>query len=192
MRRLCALMAAMILATACRTEGVTLISESELPPDVYGSPQPTQQPTPLDLPRTAIVYLIQDGRLIREEEPLQGGTPRTPEEALWLALLAARPRARQDTQIPEDTRLIDIEVEGTIVTINLSAEFDQADDRQSLALRIAQVVYTLTETPSSARAVRFEIDGVQREVIGGLDLTVIPRPVNRGDFSQFAPRSGSR
>jgi spore germination protein GerM len=176
---------ALLLLGACGGQGVTVVPASELPRDVYGSPAPT--PSPQALPREGSVYLVRAGGLQPVRRPLPG-TARTVGEAMLLALLGARADERTRSAIPSDTRLNDLEVEGTIATVDLSAAFERAGPRRSLALRIAQVVYTLTEDPTGILGVRFAIDGIPRAVIGGVELTVLDRPVNRSDYAQFAQR----
>jgi Sporulation and spore germination len=183
-RRLAGVLTLAVLAVACRNPSVTLIPESELPADVYGSPEPT--PTlEAELPRKGIVYLVRGERLVPVERTLQGVAASLP-EALMLALLQG-PRKKNSTNIPLDTRLNDIEMQGTVAYVDLSSEFERPGTRRELALRIAQVVYTLTEDPSPAAAVRFLIDGVETNVIGEEALASVARPVARGDYPQFAP-----
>lgn len=176
---------ALLLVAGCGGQGVTVIPASDLPADVYGTPAPT--PSPESLPRKGTVYLIRSGRLHPVRRPLPG-TARTVGEAMLLALLGAQQDPRIRSAIPSETRLNDLEVEGPIATVDLSAAFERAGSRRSLALRIAQVVYTLTEEPTGILGVRFAIDGIPRAVIGGVELTVLDRPVNRSDYSQFEPR----
>jgi spore germination protein GerM len=107
---------------------------------------------------------------------------------MLLALLGAQEDPRIRSAIPSDTRLNDLEVEGAVATVDLSAAFERAGSPRSLGLRIAQVVYTLTEDPTGILGVRFAIDGLPRAVIGGVELTPLDRPVNRSDYVQFEPR----
>jgi hypothetical protein len=175
--------AVLLLTVACRPEGVSLVSESELPADVYGSPQPSPSPSPQEIPEEGTVYLVRNGRLQPQtaalQEPLQ-----TLQEALLIALLGARPQGQGVvTEIPRRTRLLGVEVENTVATVDLSSEFE-AGSEQSLALRLAQVVFTMTQSPGIL-GVRFEIDGVPEPVVEP------DRPVGRAEFGEFAPRSSS-
>ncbi len=189
MRTLISLVMALTLgATSCRGEGTTLLSNSELPGDVYGSPRPTPTVTPESLPDHGTVFFIRRGRLHAVELPLQGVAGSLP-EALLLALLVGPPEEpkRLTTEMPEDTSINGISVERRVATVDLSSEFEEPAVDQEMELRIAQVVYTLTEPPSSLQAVRFEIEGVPTDVIGGVELTEFARPVTRGDFAAYAP-----
>lgn len=171
---------ALLLAMACRPEGVSLVSESELPADVYGSPRPTPSPSPEEIPDEGTVFLVKDEKLHPQTEALQPSVE-TLEEAFLFALLAARPQGRDVvTEIPRRTRLIGVAVEGTVATVDLSSEFEGGPG-QSLVLRIAQVVYTLTQVPG-VLGVRFEIDGIPEPVVEP------DRPVVRADYREVAPQ----
>lgn len=186
MKRVAVGVAALVLAASCASEGLTLLPDSELPQDVYGSPRPTPAETPEQLPRTGLVYLVREDRLhpVRSRLP---GTARSLPEALLLALLGARPEDGATTAIPPETVPNAVEVEGNIVTVDLSEEFERPAPIREQALRIAQVVFTLTGPDSGILAVQFRIDGVSRRVIGDVNLSVQDRPVSRGDYGQFRP-----
>jgi spore germination protein GerM len=180
----------LLLAGACRSEGLTLLSEPELPQDVYGSPRPTPVETPEEIPLESTVYLVRGDRLqprlqpkVRPLQPTADSLP----EALMLALIQPPAGRRVTTAIPPDTRLNGVPVLGQVATVDLSSEFERPAPGPSQALRIAQVVYTLTQEGTGVIAVQFAIDGIPRLVIGGVRLTVLPRPVTRADYRQFAP-----
>jgi hypothetical protein len=183
MSRVAACVFVLALGAACRPEGVTLVSEADLPADVYGSPRPTPSPSPQEIPEEATIFLVKDGRLRSQTAALQPGAGSL-QEALLIALLAGPQGRNVTSEIPPRTRLLQIEVDGTVATVNLSSEFE-AGSGQSLALRIAQVVYTLTEQPSGILGVSFEIDGVPEPV------TEPDHPVSRADYREFAPQGSA-
>ena len=182
MRRLAGLVAALILA-GCAQQGLTLIPESDLPDDVYGSPPPA--PEPEKIPANGTIYLVGRRHLEATTVRLQP-VLNSAEEALLVALFQQSPPA---TEIPEGTRLNGVQVSGGIATVDVSGDFERAAPPRSQALRIAQVVYTLTEEATGIVSVRFEIDGVPQQAIGGAQLGAIPGPVSRADYEDFAPRS---
>lgn len=188
--RLPALLVALVLAgVGCRSPSVTLLPESELPSDIYGTPPPTPTPIPTpELPEAGTVYFIREGRLLAVERPLPGVASSLPEGLLFALFQGSEGVRDARSAIPPNTRLNGLEIEGVVATVDLSTDFERGGPGRALALRLAQVVYTLTEDPSAVVGVRFEIDGVARRVIGGLNLTVLDRPVNRGDYEQFSPR----
>lgn len=191
MRRLCALAAVALLATACAQEDLTLLSEAELPEDVYGPPAPT--PSPETIPANGRIFFVRNDRLEPSSVGLQP-VLNSVEEALLVALFQ-EPRPRGvSTEVPEGTRLNGVEVAGGVATVDVSGDFERAAPPRSQALRIAQVVYTLTDprNETGIQGVRFQIDGVPQVAIGGAQLGAIPGPVTRDDYVRFAPRGRAR
>jgi Sporulation and spore germination len=176
------LAAAVFLTVACRPEGVTVVPESELPGDVYGSPPPTPA-VEEEIPPEGRVYLVRGEHLRAMTRTLQPAN--SVQEALMVALLSSAPAPGRElsSEIPEGTRLRGIEVDGTVATVDFSSEFARGTG-QSLALRLAQVVYTLTED-SNIIGVRLEIDGFPDPVADP------DRPANRADFREFAPQGST-
>jgi hypothetical protein len=184
--RLAAIVAtAALLTVACRPEGVTVVPESELPGDVYGSLPPTPD-VEEEIPTEGRVYLVRNDHLRATTETLQPAAASSVQEALMVALLSSAPEPGRalSSEIPEGTRLRGIEVDGTIATVDFSSEFGRGTG-QSLALRLAQVVYTLTEEPTNVIGVRLAIDGFPEPVAEP------DRPANRGDFREFAPQEAT-
>ena len=90
------------------------------------------------------------------------------------------------TTIPEGTRLLGLEIENGIATVNLSREFESGGGSASVLGRLAQVVYTLTQFPT-VDAVSFELDGEPVTVFSGEGI-VLEGPVDREDYTdQLAP-----
>jgi hypothetical protein len=146
------------------------------------APEPTVSPEPEPegpAEETSFnVYLVRDERLgvgLRTvprtvavaEAALQGllGGP-TAEEA----------EAGLSTQIPEGTRLLGVEITDAVATVNLSGEFESGGGSLSMQVRVAQVVFTLTQFDTVDR-VAFMIDGAPAEAIGGEGIIVSPRSV---------------
>jgi hypothetical protein len=178
-RGLAAVLAIVTLA-ACRSPGVTILRGPELPSDVYGPPQPT--PTPgEDLPKRGDVWLVKNERLKEVENRPLAGVAQSEAEALLLALLQGPVGLRGlSTEIPGDTRFNSLEVEEGVATVDLSENFELGADR-SLAMRVAQVVYTLTEDPV-VDSVQFSFEGVRRSVIGPGGRLILGS-VTRSDYS---------
>jgi len=84
------------------------------------------------------------------------------------------------TAIPRGTRLLGIGIENGIATVDLSSQFQSGAGSESLQLRLAQVVYTLTQFPT-VKKVRFELDGAPVDVLSNRG-TVVDRPVGRKDY----------
>jgi len=85
------------------------------------------------------------------------------------------------TEIPEGTSLESISIEDGTATVDLSADYESGGGTLSMQLRVAQVIYTLTQFPTVER-VSFMIDGMPVEAIGGEGIVVSP-PVTREDFA---------
>jgi hypothetical protein len=186
--KLAAVLAVMaVLAGACRSEGLTLLSESDLPEDVYGSPAPTPAEEP-EIPEEGTVYLVRGERLVARTESLQPGVADSLAEALMLALItASAPRKPRITnEIPERTRLNEVRIEGPVATVDLSSEFEGAAPEEQRTLRIAQVVYTLIQEGTDITAVRISIDGVPQQ------LKTPDLAVTRGDYRGVAPPDEGR
>ena len=74
---------------------------------------------------------------------------------------------------------------GGVVQVNLSREFQAAGSSQSVLLRVAQVVRTLTSIKGIS-LVWFQIDG---EFVGvPTDSGVVNRPVGSTDYGSIRPR----
>jgi Sporulation and spore germination len=178
--------ACLALLTGCRGPAVTIIPKSELPEDVYSlrplpSPTEGEEPQPV---RTGTVYLVRKGRLIGDSRELPSA-PTRPEALLAALLEGPREGIRAKTAIPSGARAIDVGVTGNVATVDLSQEFKRGAAGQTLALRVAQVVFTLTEDPN-VHSVLFAFEGGPAPVIsaGG---RVLERPVGRKDYAGFAP-----
>jgi len=181
--RMAAVIAAALVLAGCRQEGVTVIPPGEFPEEVEevyrASPSPTANPE--GVPSSGTVYLVDDGVLVPSKEDLPAAA--TLPDALLQALLEA-PGAR--SAIPEETRVLSVVVGGGVATVDLSEEFEEGASGSDLALRVAQIVFTLTEDPDVDK-VLFAIEGTQRPVIAGNQRDVLEVPVTREDYARFAP-----
>jgi hypothetical protein len=89
------------------------------------------------------------------------------------------------SEIPAGTGLRGASFRNDVATVDLTSGFESGGGSASMLMRVAQVVYTLTQFPSINR-VRFKIEGDAREAIGGEGVVVEP-PVGRGDFEDQTP-----
>lgn len=184
MRKATMILAALLL-TACRGDNVTILSEQDLPEDVYGSPlrSPTSS---VDLPEEGTVYLVREGRLVERRLPLQGEIESLP-GALLVALFTVPVEGRRvHSAIPPGTTLNAVTIEESVATVDVTSTFEAQPSERSLALRVAQVVYTLTQQGLAIVSVEFVIDGEQTSVTDPRGQPLFG-PVFRQDYSQFAP-----
>jgi Sporulation and spore germination/Immunoglobulin-like domain of bacterial spore germination len=89
------------------------------------------------------------------------------------------------SEIPSGTKLNGLTIDNGVATVDLSRAFQSGGGSTSMQLRVAQVVYTLTQFRSVKR-VRFRIDGEPVDAIGGEGVVVDP-PVSRGAFEDQTP-----
>ncbi|MBA2615455.1 MAG: GerMN domain-containing protein [Actinobacteria bacterium] len=87
------------------------------------------------------------------------------------------------TAIPAGTRLLGINLESDIATVDLSSEFESGGGSRSMFLRLAQVVYTMTEF-DTVKSVRFHLDGEPVDVFSGEGI-VLDKPVTRKDYEEL-------
>ncbi len=186
MKRLLPAILVVILASACSsTNAVHLIPPDELPPDLYGK----QPQAASSREQQAIVYFIRGNRLV---QVLRTGPTSLTGAQLVMRLLLQGPSPEEQadamsTAVPRDTALLGITVQNGIADVNLSQEFQRAAEAPVHAIRLAQVVYSLTEL-QDVDAVQFRIEGDRNAVIDQ-NGTPVSRPVARGSYSRFQPNN---
>jgi germination protein M len=87
--------------------------------------------------------------------------------------------------IPDGSRLLNLSVTDGIAIVDLSPEFQSGGGSTSMFVRLAQVVFTLTQF-SSVRSVLFEIEGQPVSVFGGEGI-VLDHPQTRADNGEALP-----
>lgn len=182
-RQLAALVLLVLLGCG-RTSGPVEVPAGELPFPVARAPSPTGSAAPS---RTFTVYFTRDDRLIRVRRVVKADV--SSGEAAVRALLEGPRTVERDqrvsSQLPPAVRLLELTVAADTAHLDLSGEFQEPAPSELIALRVAQVVWTLTEFPE-IRAVRFSIDG-EEVAVTTQDGTAIERPVTRADYDALAP-----
>lgn len=89
------------------------------------------------------------------------------------------------TAIPTGTRLLGLEINEGIATVDLTSEFEEGGGSLSMTMRLAQVVYTLTQFPT-IDGVRFKLDGQEVDVFSGEGI-VLDSPVTRSAYEELVP-----
>ncbi|HEX3256583.1 MAG TPA: Gmad2 immunoglobulin-like domain-containing protein [Gaiellaceae bacterium] len=118
----------------------------------------------------------------------QLATPRVGSAAMEALLEGPDPRERAagvGSQVPPGTQFLGLTVEDGIATVDLTSEFESGGGSASLNMRIAQVVYMLTQFPT-VKGVLFQLDGQSVDVLGGEGI-VVDQPVTRKDFRDLLP-----
>jgi germination protein M len=115
-------------------------------------------------------------------------TPRVGTAALE-ALLQAPDTSEQSagigSQVPQGTQLLGLSVDNGIATVDLTSEFESGGGSESMNMRIAQIVYTLTQFPT-VKGVLFQLDGQPVDVFGG-EGVIVDHPVTRRDYRSLLP-----
>ena len=190
MKRVVLLAVAFMLCVSCAGSGLVVIPRSQLrtiASDLYGSNVANHSPNVT----TVRIYLVQGTRLVAVDRTGRSSLP--PEKLAMVELLkgANQLENRQGitTNIPASVQLVDVAVDDRgVASVDLSHDFELTTiDRATFLLRLAQVVYTLTEL-NDVQSVRFLVDGQPVSVLVQ-DGTLISEPVARGRYSDFAPRS---
>jgi germination protein M len=163
--------------------GTTTASGSETvgPPD--DSPTSTEAPGTV----TYQVWLTK-GESLYMVTRTQNSTPRIGTAAMESLLEgpdAQETAAAVGSQIPSGTQLLGLSVDDGVATVDLTSEYESGGGSASMNMRIAQVVYTLTQFPT-VKGVRFELDGQPVDVLGG-EGVIVDHPVTRKDYRDLLP-----
>lgn len=118
----------------------------------------------------------------------QEATPRIGTAAM--ESLLAGPNAQEraaavGSQIPAGTQLLGLSVADGVATVDLTSEFESGGGSASMNMRIAQVVFTLTQF-QTVKGVLFELDGRRVDVLGG-EGVIVDQPVTRKDYRSLLP-----
>jgi germination protein M len=87
--------------------------------------------------------------------------------------------------IPEGTQLLGLRIEDGLAHVDLTSEYESGGGSLSMQMRLAQIVYTLTQFPT-VKGVLFSLDGEQVDVLGGEGI-VVDQPLRRRDFRGLLP-----
>jgi germination protein M len=134
----------------------------------------------------ATVYFARDEKVAAAGRTVS--TPSTGRNAVQ-ALLAGPDDLEADagltTAVPEGTELLDIDIDDGLATVDLSGDFAAGGGSLSMQLRVAQVVFTLTQF-DSVDTVTILLDGEEAtEGIGGEGVPATG--VDRGDVENVTP-----
>lgn len=137
--------------------------------------------------RTLRVYLVRDERVAAAERVVDSteGVGAAALHELFAGANDLERAAGLSSAVPQGTELLGLAIANGVATVDLSRPFDSGGGSTSMQLRVAQVVYTLTQFPTVQR-VRFRLEGRPVEAIGGEGVVVEP-PVGRAAFEQQTP-----
>jgi germination protein M len=120
----------------------------------------------------------------RTAEPTRA-VGRTALEALLAGPSDAERLEGIQTQIPDGTELLGLSIDRGIATVDLTSEFESGGGSASMSMRLAQLVFTLTQFPT-VKGVQFALDGEPIDVLGG-EGVVIDHPLARKDYADLLP-----
>jgi Immunoglobulin-like domain of bacterial spore germination/Sporulation and spore germination len=147
-----------------------------------------QRPTATQAPAREIgvqAWFSRNGKLFVTQRtvPATTGVGRAALDRLLTGPSAAENAAGLRSQIPAGTTLRGLRISAGIATADLSSSFESAASPSAMPLRIAQVVYTLTQFPT-VTGVRFAIDGQGKTVVGGVP---VQSPQTRAMYGGYLP-----
>ena len=125
------------------------------------------------------------------EDPSSGNIEELRNEVAYVGGIALQslldgPTGGSDTAIPEGTKVLDVYLdENSNAVVSLSPEFESGGGSTSMSIRVAQVVWTMTQFPQ-VEGVLFQIESERLTLLGGegVDLS---EPQTRADWMDFAP-----
>ena len=87
--------------------------------------------------------------------------------------------------VPADTMLLGISIERGLATVDLSREFESGGGTFSMAARLAQMVFTVTQFPT-VQQVQFYLDGEPVEIFSSEGI-IMDHPGGRDDYRDLTP-----
>jgi hypothetical protein len=189
------LIAALVLVAAaalgaCGGGEPSSTATATAPVSANSSPSPSPAPTPTSSPvgtTRLSVYFLRGEQLgvAARRVPQTQAVAAAAVRALCAGPTAAERAAGLSTAIPSGTALRSVGISGGVALVDLSSAYDSGGGSLSMAARVAQVVYTLTQFPG-IKAVSFALDGEPISMLGGEGVAVAP-PQRRADWVGFEP-----
>ncbi|MDO8847428.1 MAG: Gmad2 immunoglobulin-like domain-containing protein [Coriobacteriia bacterium] len=137
--------------------------------------------------QTVRVYLARGEYLgvVTREVPETPALARAAVEELLAGPTATEQGWGFGSEVPEGTRLLGLTIDGGTARVDLSGEYDTGGGTLSMTMRLAQVVYTLTQFSTVDRVVLM-MDGDVVDVFGGEGI-MLDEPQERGDYEYVLP-----
>lgn len=98
---------------------------------------------------------------------------------------AAEKEGGMVSTIPAATTFLGLDINNGIATVDLSKEYGSGGGSLSMMMRLAEVVFTLTQLPT-VEGVEFKLDGKAIDVLGGEGI-IIDHPMDRGEYEDMSP-----
>ena len=190
MRRLLGTIGILLIASACAGP------PAEPPGTASTAPTPTASSSTTASPQssppnarqiTVQVWFVHAGKLFvaTRRQDFQPAVGRLSLEALLAGPTEAERRAGLATAIPEGASLSGLTIRNGVATVNLSLDFAIDKTARLEDLRLAQVVYTLTQF-STVKSVTFQVNGQTIQEFGSHPQS-LARPQTRRDYDELLP-----
>lgn len=191
LRRLVALASAALLLTACGAPDAPSETRGGAEPSPAASPLPSAAPS--DDPSggasgatTTLEVWLTKGEwlyLAHRSVPETQAVGRAALEALLHGPAAEEAGLGLSSAIPEGTELLDLDISDGVATVDLSAPYESGGGSLAMRMRLAQVVFTLTQFPT-VKGVSFRIDGQPIDSFSGegIDVSSAQRRKDYGDL----------
>ena len=188
-RAFAAALAALLLLAACGESTEPAREDAQASPDASPETNPPEEETPSAEPEpaegeTAFVAWFAKGDKLWPERRTVASTPGIGAAAVR-ALLEGPAGSGLSTAIPEGTELNDLAINEGTARVDLSGTFDDGGGSLGMQMRLAQVVFTLTQFPT-VQDVEFLLDGEPVETFSGEGI-VLDSPQKRSDYEEHMP-----
>ena len=176
-----------LVATACNDDdepAAASAAPSEAPSPSATAPAAT--PTPAAVTQSVRLWLTLEEFTGLTTRRAQVTPPRFATAAVTELLKGPTPSEGSNgwgTAIPAGSELLGIDLDGGIATVDLSSEFESGGGSLSARMRLAQLVYTLTEF-QTIQGVELEIEGRPATTFSSEGI-VIEDPLTRADFEDL-------
>lgn len=106
-------------------------------------------------------------------------------KALLEGPTAAEKEVGMVSSIPQGTTFLGLSIKDGVATVDLSKEYASGGGSLSMMMRLAEVIFTLTQFPT-VDGVNFKLDGKAIDVLGGEGL-ILDHPMSRADYEDISP-----
>lgn len=138
-------------------------------------------------PRTVRLYFVrgEDIGVVSRQIPATKAVATAAVQQLLLGPTALEQGYGFTSEIPVGTDLRGVTIKNGTATVDLSRDFESGGGTLSVSLRLAQLVYTLTQFETVDRVVLY-MDGEKVGVFSG-EGVVLDHPLTRADFEEVTP-----
>jgi hypothetical protein len=180
-----------LLASACGSEPSGLSAggpgEGSTPAAL---PEPSDAPSasPQSGPTTSLEVWLTKGEtlyLVHRSVPETAAVGRAALEALLQGPTTEEAALEISSALPDDVELRDLSISDGVATVDLSGSYERGGGSLALRMRLAQVVFTLTQFPT-VTGVSFRIDGEPITTFSGEGIDV-SSPQRRKDYDDLLP-----